>query len=153
MASITLISRVCGPDGAQNVVGIDQAAGLRRNERRLHAVLGHALRGLQHRRVLDRRGDEVIAGMQQAEDGGVVALGAAGVEHHLGVMAIEELGQGLARAVHGRARLLPVQVDRGGVAEVLHPIGTHGLHHLRAAEVWWHWHPYRLGAWRAFSLY
>ena len=34
-------------------------------------------------------------------------------------------------AVDGLARLLAVQVDRRGVAEVLHPIGTHGLHHLR----------------------
>jgi hypothetical protein len=39
----------------------------------------------------------VVAGMQQAEDGGVVALGAAGVEDHLGVMAVEEAGHGLAR--------------------------------------------------------
>jgi hypothetical protein len=58
----------------------------------------------KNRRVLDRSGDEVVAGVQQAEDGRVVALGAAGVEDHLGVVAVEELGHGLAgRSTAARA--------------------------------------------------
>ena len=36
----------------------------------------------------------------------------------------------LAGAVDGRAGLLPMQMDRRGVAKVLHPIRAHGLHHL-----------------------
>ena len=68
--------------------------------------------------------------MQQAEDGGVIALGSAGIEHHLGVVAVEELGEGLPGAVDGGARLLAMQVDRRGVAEVLRPVWTHGLDNL-----------------------
>src|SRR5580693_4602349 len=68
--------------------------------------------------------------MEQAEDGGVVPFGAAGVEDDLGVMAVEELSHDLAGAIDGSAGLLAVLVDRGGVAEVLHPIRAHSLHHL-----------------------
>jgi hypothetical protein len=81
--------------------------------------------------MLNGRGDEVIARVEQAEDGGVVALGAPGVENDLSVMAIEKLSQDRAGAINGLARLLPVQVDGRSVAEVLEPIGTHGLDHLR----------------------
>ena len=72
----------------------------------------------------------MIARMKEPEDSRVVALGATGIEHHLGVVAIKELGQGLSSAVHSSAGMLPVEVNRGGVAKVLHPIRTHGLHDL-----------------------
>ena len=91
----------------------------------------HPIGSLNDGRVLDRRGDEVIAGVQQAEDRRVVALGASGVKNHLGGVAVEEFCHRLASLIDTLVRLLSVQVDRGGVAEVLHPIGAHRLHHLR----------------------
>ena len=72
----------------------------------------------------------MIAGAQQSENRGVIAFRASGIEHHLGSAAIEELCQRLAGLVDGRVRLLPVQVNRRGIAEMLHPIGAHRFHHL-----------------------
>ena len=120
-----------GPNGAKNIRGVDEATGLGRYKGCLHAMLRHAIGCLQNRGVLNRSGNEMIAGMQQAEDGCVVAFGAAGVEDHFCVVAVEKFGHDGARAVHGGVRLLAVEVNRGGVAEMLHPVWPHGLHHLR----------------------
>jgi hypothetical protein len=80
--------------------------------------------------VFNRRGDEVIAGMQQAENGRVVALGSTGVEDYLSRMAVEEAGHSLAGAVDGCVGVLSLQVDGRGIPEVLCPVWTHGLHNL-----------------------
>jgi hypothetical protein len=61
--------------------------------------------------VLNRSCYEVVAGVQKAEDGGVVTLGATGVENYFGVMAFKEARHGLARPVNGCASLLAVLVD------------------------------------------
>jgi hypothetical protein len=45
-------------------------------------------------------------------------------------MAVKELGHGFTGAIDGGVRVLAMQMDRGGIAKVLHPIGAHGLHHL-----------------------
>ena len=118
-------------DGAQNIVRIDQPAGLWSDEGRLDPEVRQLLCGLEDSRVLDGRRDEVIAGMQQSEERGVVALGAAGVEDDLGIVAIEELGQGLAGTVERRTCLLAIEMDRRGVAKLLNPIGAHRVDHLR----------------------
>ncbi len=110
---------------------VDQAARGGRDKGSLHSERGHALRRCQYCRMLNRRRHEVIAGAQQAEDRGIVALGAAGVEDHFGVVAVEELGQSGAGSVHGGVRLLSVEVNRAGVAEALDPVRAHRLHHLR----------------------
>ena len=68
--------------------------------------------------------------MKQAEYGGVVALSAAGVEDDLGLAAVEHPCEGFAGVIDGAMRSLPVHVNRGCVAEVLHPIRTDGFHHL-----------------------
>jgi len=84
--------------------------------------LRHPIGSLNDGRVLDRRGDEVIAGVQQAEDRRVVAS----VPPELKTprrRAVEEFCHRLASLIDTLVRLLSVQVDRGGVAEVLHPIG------------------------------
>jgi len=72
----------------------------------------------------------MVARTKQAKDGGVVALGAAGVEDDLGFAAIEEPGEGFAGVVDGAVRGLTVHVNRGGVAEVLRPVRAHSLDHL-----------------------
>ncbi len=119
-----------GPEGALNVRRIDEAAGLRRDVSRFDSEGGEALRGLQNRGMFDGGGDEVIAGMQHPEESRVVPLGAAGVEDHLRVVAIEELSHRFASTVESSAGLLAVEVNRGGVAKTLDPIGTHRLHDL-----------------------
>jgi len=117
-------------DGAENVIGIYEAAGLGRDECGLNANTGHAIGGLEDGGVFDGGSYEVVAGMEQAEDGGVVAFGAAGIEDYLGVVTVEEARHGLAGAVNGSAGPLARLVDGGGIAKVLDPIRAHGLHHL-----------------------
>jgi hypothetical protein len=81
--------------------------------------------------VLDGGGDEVgrFGGFvrEDAEEGEVVALGAASGEDDLGVEAVEEAGDGGAGLLDGAAGLLALLVDGAGVAVVLHPEGTHGF--------------------------
>ncbi len=120
-----------GADGAEDVRWVDEAAWLRGDEGGFDAVMCEAPGCFQNGRVLDGGGDEVIAAMQKAVEGRVVPFGAAGVEYHFGVMALEELGNGLAGSFDGGAGLLAVEMDRGCVAEMLHPIRTHGLDDLR----------------------
>jgi hypothetical protein len=76
-----------------------------------HAVESQALGRFQDGRVLDGGGNEVVAGVQQAKDGRVVALGAAGVEDHLGGVAVEEAGHRLAGLVHSGVGSLAVEVN------------------------------------------
>jgi len=56
-------------------------------------------------------GNEVVTGMEQAEDGCVVALSAAGVEDDFSIVAVEEAGHGFTRPVNGGAGLLAVLMD------------------------------------------
>ena len=127
-------------------VGIDEAAGLRRDKGRLDAMRGHALGRLQNRGVLDGSGNEVVAGVQQAEDGGVVALGAAGVEDHLGVVAVEKLGHRFAGAVDGGVRLLAVADESKRRCRSAPSNRGAWPPSPPAAEGWWHWRPYRLAS-------
>ena len=54
----------------------------------------------------------MVAGAQQPEDRGVVALGAAGVEHHLGLAAIEKRASvSRARSTALRARCPCIWID------------------------------------------
>jgi len=80
--------------------------------------------------VLDGGGDEVVAGVEDAEEGEVVAFGAAGGEDDLGGAATEEASDGLAGVVDGGACVLALLVDGAGVAEVLEEEGTHGVEDL-----------------------
>ena len=117
-------------NGAQNIHVVDQTVRSRRDKGGGNFALGEALGRGQDRRVLDGCGNEVVAGVEETEERGVVTLGAAGVEDDLRLMAAEELGHRGAGAVHGGVRRLAVLMNRGGVAEVLRPVGTHGFHHL-----------------------
>ena len=116
-----------GAESIADGLGRDESTGERGDEGDLNAALGGALGGLEDGGVLDGGGDEVVAGAQEAEDGGVVALGAAGVEDDLRLAAVEEGGEDFAGMVDGGAGTLAVEMDGGGVAEVLDPEGTHGL--------------------------
>ena len=118
-------------NGAENLHGVDQAVGARIDLGRGNAVVGQPVGCGKHRRMLDRSGNQVVAGVQQAKKGSIVAFGAARGEDDLSRVAAEKLGQGLAGLVHGSAGALALLVDRGGVAVVLHPVRAHGLHHLR----------------------
>ena len=68
--------------------------------------------------------------MQDAEEGEVVALGAAGGEDDLGGAAAEQRGDLLAGALDGGAGVLALLMDGAGVAELLDPEGTHGVEDL-----------------------
>ena len=80
--------------------------------------------------MLDGSGDEVVAWVQDSEEGEVVALGASGGEDDLGGAAVEEAGDGLAGVVDGGAGVLTLLMDGAGVAELLDPEGTHGVEDL-----------------------
>ena len=77
--------------------------------------------------VLDAGGDEVGPFGKGAEEGEVVALGAAGGEDDLGGAAVEEVGDLLAGVVDGGASELALLMDGTGVAVVLEEEGTHGF--------------------------
>ena len=119
-----------GSEGGADGVGRDEAAGRGVNEGDLDAAFSETARGMEDGGVLNGGGDEVVAGAQEAEEGGVVALGAARVKDNLGFVAVEELGKGLSGAVEGAAGGLAVKVDGRGVAEVLHPERVHGFNHF-----------------------
>src|ERR1700722_8698413 len=120
-----------GPYRPQNIDRIDQSAWLRSHVRGLYPKVLQLLRCLQDSGVLNRRRDKVIARMQQSEQGSIIALCAARIEHHLGLMAVEELRQRLARSIQPRTCLLAIEMDRRGVAKQLNPIGTHRVDPLR----------------------
>src|ERR1019366_2797505 len=81
--------------------------------------------------MLDGRGDDVIARLQQAKQRQVVALGAAAGEDDLRRTAVQQLRNLLARVLHSGARLLSLLMNGRGVAELLEEVGTHGLKHFR----------------------
>src|ERR1035437_3046894 len=97
-----------GPYGGENIGRVDEPARLGSNVCHLDAMISYTVGSLQHRRVLNGSCNKVVAGSQQAEDGGVVSLGAAGVEDDLSLAAVEELRHGLAGAIKRGPRLLAV---------------------------------------------
>ena len=119
-----------GPDGGADGLGIDEAGGERRDAGDLDAASGEALGRGEDGGVLDGGGDEVVAGSEQAKERGVVALGAAGVEDDFCGVAGEEFGEALAGLIDGAAGGLSGLMDGGGIAEVVDPVGVHGLDHL-----------------------
>jgi hypothetical protein len=66
-------------------------------------------------------------GGEDAEEGEVVALGAAGGEDDLGVEAVEETGDLGAGLFDCAAGVLAVLMNGAGVTVVLHPEGAHGF--------------------------
>ena len=132
-------------DARADLFRIDKAGGLRRHLGDFHASVRDSLGRLEDGGVLDGGGDEVIAGAEEPKEGCVVAFRAAGIENDFSVVTVEELGEDLAGFVDAFSGVLSVQMNRGGVAEVLHPVGIHRLHHFRTGAVWWHWHPCRPG--------
>jgi hypothetical protein len=85
--------------------------------RDLPAASLERLRGVQHRFVLEARGDETPAGSGVERVGGaterqVVGLGPARGEHDLGRVRVDERRDFLARVVDERFRALPERVHR-----------------------------------------
>ena len=115
---------------AVNVERIDNATPGDGEVGDIDAPLLRLLGGVQNSVVLDGGRDEVIAGAQDAEDGGIVTLGAAGVEDDFGGTAVEERGNLFAGALDGGAGVLAVLVDGGRVAERVDEEGSHSLQYL-----------------------
>src|ERR1039457_987331 len=80
--------------------------------------------------MLHGRGDDVIARLHQAKQRQIVALGAAAGEDDLRRTAVQQLGNLLARVLHGGARLLSLLMNGRRVAKLLEEVGTHGLKHF-----------------------
>ena len=118
------------------IVEIDQAVLLHGQVGDAEAVLLQPLAGIEHRLVLGRLGDDVVAllavHLGHALDGQVVALGGAGGEDDLLGAGADQLGNLLARLFH---RLLghPAElvVAAGGIAEVLAEVRQHRFQHPR----------------------
>src|ERR1035441_1528406 len=84
--------------------------------------------------MLHGRGDDVIARLHQAKQRQVVALGAPAGENNLRRTAVQQLGNLLARVLHGGASLLSLLMNGRRVAELLEEVGAHGLKHFRSEE-------------------
>src|SRR5271168_116298 len=81
--------------------------------------------------MFNRSRNEVVARVQQAEERGIVALGAAAGKYDLRRVTAKKLSENLARLVYRSPGALALLVDRRGIAVVLHPVRAHSLHHLR----------------------
>jgi len=93
-------------------------------------LFGEGRGGAEDGVVLDAGGDEVSGCggvLECAEEGEVIALGAAGGEDDLGGAAVEEVGDLIAGVVDGGAGELALLMDGAGVAVVLEEEGTHGF--------------------------
>ena len=94
--------------GALQVFEVDEAVGLHRQIGHAVAVLLQPLAGVEHGLVLGHLGDDVVAALAvhlgDALDGEVVALGRAGGEDDLLGRRADELGDLLARLLHGLLR-------------------------------------------------
>ena len=107
------------PERAAHVGRIDDAFAAYGQKGHLDAALCQALGGVEDGVVFDGRGDEVVAGLDESEDGEIVALGASAGEDDLGGAAVQQRGDRLAGVLDGGAGVLAVEVDRRGVAEGL----------------------------------
>lgn len=119
----------CG-DGLLDLGGVDAADAVDGQVGDGKASLLELGAGGQHRLVLNRRGDQVVAAGAQrhggAGDGEVVALGGAGGEHDLLLCAgAKEPAEPLAGRADGGGGLLAVAVRAGGVAEHGGEVGQH----------------------------
>ena len=110
------------------------------------ATVAEFFGGMEHGVMLDGGGDEVIARREHTEQRHVVALRAAGGEDDLGGAAVQQAGDGFARAVHGGARVLAALMDGAGVAKLLRPERLASPPVPRAAQAWWRSRPCRCGA-------
>src|SRR6185369_11858557 len=95
------------------------------------AARGERLGRVQDGVMLNGGGDEVVAGCEDAEEGEIVALSAAGGEDDLGGAAVKHAGDGLTRVIDGGACVLALLMDGTGVAVVLEVERTHCLKDLR----------------------
>ena len=124
------MSLVVGTQRPPHIIRIDQRPAVHRQVGHGATHLFQPLACVQHRMMLNRRGDEVIARLHQAKQRQVVALGAAAGEDDLRRTAVQQLGNLLARVLHRRARLLSLLMNGRRVAELLEEVGTHGLKHF-----------------------
>ncbi len=129
-------------EGARERLGRDAAGGGDGKEGEVDAVVLKGFGRVKDGVVLDGGGDEVRAGRaggaggggereEDAGEGVVVALGAAGGEDDLGGAGVEEGGDGVAGSLDGGLGVLSVLVDGARVAEVLEEEGMHGLEDVR----------------------
>ncbi len=122
--------------GPLQVFEIDQSIGLHRQIGHAVAVLLQPLAGVQHRLVLGHLGDDVVAAfavhLRNALDGQVVALGGAGGKDDLLGGCADQLGNLLARRLHGLLGLPSKGVVAAGrIAELGGEVGQHRLQNPR----------------------
>ena len=118
------------PKRAANIIRINQGLAVYRQVGHGAAHLLQPLAGVQHGMMLNRGGDDVIARLHQAEQGQVVAFGAAAGEDYLGSATVQQLGNMFARALDRRPCLLSLLMNGRGVPELLEEVGTHRLKHF-----------------------
>src|ERR1700758_5225086 len=73
----------------------------------------------------------MIAGLNQPEEGEVIALGASAGKYNFAGSCPEQRGHLFARAFHSRPRLLSLLMDRTGIAKALKKIRLHRRKDLR----------------------
>src|SRR5579862_70757 len=86
--------------------------------------------GIQNGVMFDRRSDDVIAGLNHAEDCQVVSFRPAAGKHDFCWLTSEKSGYRFASAFHRRACLLPVMMNGRSIPEALGKVRLHGLEHF-----------------------
>ncbi len=126
-----------GPEGGLEGFGVDDAVAPGSEVGDGGAAAVEGLRGVEDRVVLDLGGEEmsrlalVEEGLEDAGEGEVVALGAAGVEDDLFGRAVEQTRDGGAGVLDGGAGALAGVVRGAGIAEGLAPERTHRFNDFR----------------------
>ena len=110
------------PQRAADIVRVHNAIAADRHAGDFDASPFERLAGVQHRMMLDGRGDDVArlragALSTHAKNGGVIGLGAAAGEDDFARTRADQCGDRFARTLDGSARALAEGMDRVGIAE------------------------------------
>ena len=123
-------------DRPADVFRVHQPVLIHRQIGELHPALFQHLRGVEHRVMLDLRGDDVIALLLlrdgRSDERLIIGFRAGAGEDDLCRERAQQGGELLAGEVYAGAGLLPGKVQAGGVAPFLSIIRQHRLDHLRA---------------------
>lgn len=116
-----------GPEGCTKARGGYKTFGIARQKGDLDPAFGECLGGVEDGVMLDLRGDEMLAGLERAEQGKIVRLGTAGGENDFRCAAAKKRGDLLAGSVDSRAGKLAGLMDAGWIGEVFGVEGAHGV--------------------------
>ncbi len=114
-----------------DVVGINFSAAAYGDAGNLAPRLFQTLAGVEHGVVLDGRSDHVVAAADETKNAQVIRLSPTAGKDHLRGTRVQQRSHRGPRLLYRRPRVLPVMVDGGCIAELLHVERPHRVKHFR----------------------